>query len=645
MSRLPPLAPLDPGAAANRQAGSRAGARFLPRAGVCLLAWALAGCATPPGGSELAAAVDARVAAIAADAAAARSVERAPSSLRQPAMGAASTPRSAQARLAEADRPREALLDTSISLSLSGASLRETFDAIAQRSGLQFVFDPDLDTSSRLDLEAGERRVGEVLQLLARTRGFEYRFLFRDWVLVYPAIDSKRSQHAVVTARSVRLQQADLQQVPALLSQLAGLSDIFVDEASRIVFMRGTSEALLLAEHLLAGVDLPLPEVLVELEIFEVARQGLRDLGLELPQAVIVGAIDSRDGALRTGVVALEGGGLRAAVANPALVAHLRSEDGTVSRIANPRMRVSHGEKGSLKVGSRLPVFTTTASAEIGLTTAVSYLETGVRLEVEPRVLGDGEVDLRLDVEFSDVVGERRSAGGERGYQVDTQRASTALRLRDGESWVLAGADRKAVMRGDRSFGAARRGERADVTRLILVTPRILRAPADGRALAQGVAAGTAARPGQAQLSLAPGPVALRHEGGPRADRFEERAVIDMQTIAMPVARLSLPETARPEALVVARVELEGLGEASAGRVDLVYDIGALESLDGTTKPGSISRPFSVSEGRAQVDVSFRVKPDGDGAPAIVAAGLRLVVRGEEYEFPLSASGAVRIRD
>lgn len=613
--------------------------------GICLLACGLVGCATQPPVSELAAGVEARIAGVAAQATGVRALaaaEQAAVRLTPPARLAQRPPHSQQG---DEEGPREALLDARVRLSLRGASLREVFDAIAGASGLQFVFDPELDTAGRLDLDTDDRRVGDVLQLLGRTRGFEHRFLFREWVLIYPATENKRRQHAALSARSVRLVKADLKQVPALLNQLAGLTDLFVDEGSRVVFMRGRPEALQLAEHLLNGVDLHSPEVLVELEILEVARDRLSDLGLELPAEVAIAATTGAQGNIDPGVVRLGNGGLRAVVGNPALIARLRAEDGVVSRIARPRLRVSDGEKGSVKVGTRLPVFTTTANAQVGLATAVTYLDTGVMLEVEPRVVGEREVDLRLDAEFSDVLGERTGAGGERAYRLATQRATSALRLRDGEPWVLVGADRVALTHADRSFGMARSKEQAYVTRLMIVTPRILRVSTGAGRLAHGLAAGTTARPGLAPLELAPGAIALRHDGGPRSDPAAARAGIDMQTIATPVARLQLPDTARPEALVIARVELEGLGDASEGRLDVVYEIGALESLDGTTKPGSVSRPFKVSDGRASVDVSFRVKPDGDGTPGVVAAGLRLMVRGEEYEFPLSASGTLRIRD
>ena len=43
-------------------------------------------------------------------------------------------------------------------------------------------------------------------------------------------------------------------------------------------------------------------------------------------------------------------------------------------------------EKARLHIGDRVPVITTTATANVGVSASVSYLDVGLKLEVEPTV-------------------------------------------------------------------------------------------------------------------------------------------------------------------------------------------------------------------------------------------------------------------
>jgi general secretion pathway protein D len=69
----------------------------------------------------------------------------------------------------------------------------------------------------------------------------------------------------------------------------------------------------------------------------------------------------------------------------------------------------------------------------------VSYIDVGLKLDVEPSIRLDDEVDMKVKLEVSSVNQTITSASGTQVYQLGTRNADTVLRLKDGETQVLAG--------------------------------------------------------------------------------------------------------------------------------------------------------------------------------------------------------------
>jgi hypothetical protein len=92
-------------------------------------------------------------------------------------------------------------------------------------------------------------------------------------------------------------------------------------------------------------------------------------------------------------------------------------------------------------IGDCVPVITTTAAATGGFVSeSVSYLDVGLKLEVEPVIYLEDEVGMRVGLEVSNIVKEVKGTNNNTlTYQIGTRNASTSLRLRDGETEVLAG--------------------------------------------------------------------------------------------------------------------------------------------------------------------------------------------------------------
>src|SRR5690606_1273729 len=62
--------------------------------------------------------------------------------------------------------------------------------------------------------------------------------------------------------------------------------------------------------------------------------------------------------------------------------------------LANPRIRVKSREKAKIHIGNREPVFTVTNTANVGSAASATYIDVGLKFEVEPIVGMNNEVTL-----------------------------------------------------------------------------------------------------------------------------------------------------------------------------------------------------------------------------------------------------------
>ncbi len=267
--------------------------------------------------------------------------------------------------------------------------------------------------------------------------------------------------------------------------------DIFVDEKINLLVIRDTPEAVRMAERLIAAQDLAEPEVMLEVEVLEVSVTRLTELGLKYPDTIAL-AVQGAAGV--PGVLSLNeflnfNSNLAQVVfPNPAFLLSLKQQDGSTSVLANPRIRVKNREKAKIHIGDRVPVITTTAAATGGFVSeTVTYLDVGLKLEVEPIIYLEDEVGIKVALEVSRIVREIRSTSGTLVYQIGTRTASTLLRLRDGETQVLAGLISDEDRRGaDRVPGlgelptlgrlfSSQRDEQLKTQLVLLITPRIVR--------------------------------------------------------------------------------------------------------------------------------------------------------------------------
>ena len=393
----------------------------------------------------------------------------------------------AQARVEKSDTRLAESFRKPISLQFSDAPLRAIFDAISRISGLSFFFDKDVRADARGTILARNTTVEDAVRLLLLTNQLDQKVLNDSSLLVYPNTPQKQKDYQTLVVRSFFLANADVKAVSNAIKAIVKTKDLVIDERLGTILMRDTADAVRVAERIVALHDLSDPEVMLEVEVLEVKRSRLQELGLQWPgQLTLAPLAVSGTGTTLADLRNLSSTTIGATLGSA--VINLNKQDQNANILTNPRIRVRNKEKAKIQIGDRIPVITTTTSGTASFVSeSVSYLDVGLKLEVEPTVYLDDEVAIKLNLEVSTLVKEVLTKSGTLTYQIGSRGASTVLRLKDGETQVLAGLisdeDRSTANKvpglGDlpvmgRLFGSQKDDDqRSEI--LLSITPRVLR--------------------------------------------------------------------------------------------------------------------------------------------------------------------------
>jgi general secretion pathway protein D len=383
---------------------------------------------------------------------------------------------------------RGALAETRpISLDFRSADLRSVLDTVSRSSGIDFILDKDVRADSRVTVYLRQAKVQDALDFITGANQLAMKIIDPKTVMIYPNTAEKQRDYQDQVLRVFYLANADAKNAASYLKQMLHIKDPFVDDRTNMLTVRESPENMELVERLVALYDSAEPEVLLEVEVLEVSSTRLTELGIQFPSSVTLTPVGPGfNGQLTLGNVGSLSKDNIVLGVGPATI-NLRREVGDFSTLANPKIRVKNKEKAKVMVGDKVPVITTTTGIAGFVSDNVTYLDVGIKLDVQPTVYADDDVAMVVGLEVSTLGDAIKTTSGTLAYQIGTRNASTTLRLHDGETQLLAGLishdDRMNASRlpgiGDlpvlgRLFSSQLdNGQRTEI--VLAITPRVLR--------------------------------------------------------------------------------------------------------------------------------------------------------------------------
>lgn len=577
-----------------------------------------------------------------------------------------------------------------ITMEFRDTSLKTMFELISRTAGINFVFDRNVQQEATASIFVRDNSIEDVLKLMLLTNQLAYKVLNSNTLLIYPDTPAKQKDYQELVVRSFHVANTDVKQMVAMIRGLVKARDIYVNEKLNLFVIRDTLEMIRLVERLVAINDFPDPEVMLDVVVLEVKRDSTLDLGPNMPTSVTFSAVPgigtpaqaAADSVVKMSMIKNTGfEGLRSfTISNQAKIDFGRTLT-NADVLANPRIRVKSREKAKIHIGNKEPVFTVTNTANVGSAASATYIDVGLKFEVEPVVRTNNEVTLKALLEVSSNLGEKRSGSGENAATaivIGTRTAETVLELRDGETQVLAGLIQDDLSRvrsgiagltdipvlGDIFSKQVRKHNKTEI--ILLITPHIVRNVIQPNHFESEFYSGTASAAGKLPVTIrktAPRSLAMESSNsasdggymslgrarsaglfGAAPDLFEE--AVTQAREASPSLTLRVPESVAGGREFTATVRLVTQDPMLSGELNLTYDPDTLELVDGGEKSGMRSLKLGRDQSTGMTAV-LRFKVISTNATSTEIALQNLQVRdetGQPVEVNLPPAASIRIQ-
>lgn len=353
--------------------------------------------------------------------------------------------------LLAAPQAQSATAAKTISLDAEDASLPSVLKVLAEKGDLNIVTGPGV-ANGKLSIHMKDVPIDQAVNLVVRAAGLAYERIGNS-VLVADGRSLK--EETGISAYIVQLRYADAQEVRDAIKSLT--SDVQVDRGGNRLIVMTSPRIISEVEELVASLDQPARQVMIEARIVEVSTDDAKTLGIDwallMHQNFVF--IEGDSGSSPKGTLPVNAPFIPAApgkkfpnsfgpFARQALgwnvALDLLINQGNARVLANPKIATLNGHEADMLVGERIPYTVTStvfAGGAAAPTRTIEKEEVGVKLRITPVINVDGYITTDITPEVSIVTG---FTGDNHDLPiVSTRQAHTTVRLKDGSTVIIGG--------------------------------------------------------------------------------------------------------------------------------------------------------------------------------------------------------------
>lgn len=401
-----------------------------------------------------------------------------------------------------------------ITLKFKDAKLKDVFNIITQLSGINFVFDDGIkDANVTIFLENATFQ--QALDIISGMHKLSKKVLNETTVIIFPKTPDKIKQYEDLYVQTFFLNKLDAKKAVNLIRTMLQVKKIYVNEEMNTLVIRDTLDVIEVARRILDANDVPDAEVILEVEVIELAKNNAESFGMALSKYAVglntrgpsgqffsdsfttaqtttptTGAATVTTNVDTSQLLNLfRWGDYNSFITVPNATFNFGKTIGNAETLSNPKIRVKNREKAKFNVGTRVPITTTSSNGVGNYNVNVQYVDVGVKINAEPTIQLNNDVNIKLGLEVSSILSKEKvgSDGNTTVATIGTRNMDTVLSLKDGETSIIGGLiqdtkgqnSKKIFLLGDipiigQLFSS--HDNTGDKTELILaITPRIVR--------------------------------------------------------------------------------------------------------------------------------------------------------------------------
>ena len=356
------------------------------------------------------------------------------------------------------------------------ASVRDILNFIGNATGINVTYDQQYqDKAYTVRLE--DVTLEQALQQITAANQLFYKVVNPKTIIIVPDTPQKHAQYDELVVRVFYVSHADVSELTQIINTImriptmASPPTMLPSKTANTITVRATAQVVDVIERIIRANDKPRAEIVVDVQILEVNRKRTKDLGLNLSNyslgltfspefappntsATIPPAVPPpfNLNTISQGVSTAD-----FYLSVPTAVVRFLETDAHTKLVAKPQLRGAEGTKLTLNLGDRIPLLSTVfgAAAPGGFASvpqsSFTYTDVGINLEMTPRVTYEGEIVLDGFSVESSSLGPSISVAGQDVPTISSRKVSTKLRLREGESTLLAGLlrdDQRKILTG-----------------------------------------------------------------------------------------------------------------------------------------------------------------------------------------------------
>jgi general secretion pathway protein D len=296
----------------------------------------------------------------------------------------------------------------------------------------------------------------KALETLLRQENHFYKIIDEKTILIAADTPQNRKTYEDLVIRTFFLSNADVTEVANALRALLQTTRISVNKAENSITLRDTSDKVAVAERIVEQNDKQVAEVVIDVELLQINANKAQTLGVTFAPRAITASVPAPGGTTNLGAALgsnqftwdqLKQIGINSFGFNiPSVVLTFIKDNTDAELLAKPQLRIAEGQKAQLLIGDKVPIPVTSFNtstingSNVVPITSFQYQDIGIKIEVEPRVHHNKEVTLKLMTEVSNLNGAVPGGnGGQPQPIIGTRTISSNIRLKDGETNLLAG--------------------------------------------------------------------------------------------------------------------------------------------------------------------------------------------------------------
>ena len=385
-----------------------------------------------------------------------------------------------------------------ISMKFKKTPILNVFEILSRMSGVNFIFDKDIK-ESKVSLFMTDVRFDKFMAVLLQSNSLKAKTINENTLLIYPDTPAKANEYDELYVKTFYLSYVKAPVLLPILTKLLKSQNIIVNKKINAVTVRGQRQVVKMAAKIIEANDRAPSEVVLNVEIMEVAKSKERELGLSVSDTITFGLGETSSEiytepesplafAANASIEALSKVTSKEIYMSlPTATLKLLKKDGDTKTLAKPQLRVSSAEKASILIGERVPLRSNRKVLTDGSTTYdFQYQDVGVKLVTESVINSYDQITLKMSIEVS-ALGDNVGTITDPQYSIKTRSAESVLTLYDGETVIIGGLiediDRNSTQKvpffGDvpvmGKLFASNSSENSTTDILMTITPVIIR--------------------------------------------------------------------------------------------------------------------------------------------------------------------------